>query len=141
MANLSANLFAAWSEGEDSEPDPSTLPGLLSLSESHLEESVESFLTLSFHFDAMQQRVLTAQNNLKQMLGKADDVPPEIAEAIQSNLDAFDDFVTLLEDLQALDADDDADSYWELLGAFEESSDSIRAANLQLIEATDSFQE
>lgn len=137
MSSLSTNLLAAWGDG-DSEPDPSTLPGLLAIAETRLEESVESFRALLGHFESIQQRVWEAKNNLEEMLAKAGQLPKEMAEAGQDNLEAFDELVGLLEELLALEPDEELDTYWEALGAFEECSESIRAANTRLIEATKS---
>ena len=98
MSSLSTNLLAAWGDG-DSEPDPSTLPGLLAIAETRLEESVESFRALLGHFESIQQRVWEAKNNLEEMLAKAGQLPKEMAEAGQDNLEAFDELVGLLEEL------------------------------------------
>lgn len=140
MANLSSNLLAAWDNGDGSEPDPTKLPDLLRLAEARLEESVESFRTLLPHFEQVQQRSLEARNNLQGMLGKSDGIPPELAEVAEENLQAFDDLIVLMEDISSLEPDDDLETHWEALGAFEETSENLRASSLKLSEVASSMQ-
>lgn len=141
MTNLTSNLLAAWGESGGSEPDPGTLPGLLSLAEIRLEESVGSFLTLASHFELILKKVQESRNNLQEMLRRAEHLNPELMEAGQENLEAFEDLIVLLEDLTALNSDEEADVFWELLGSFEETNENLRAATVRLGEVANAEQD
>lgn len=132
MSNLLGNLAAAWGHGDGDEPNPEHFPGLLSLSESHLESGVNEFRTLLHHFEHMRQRILVAQNNLETMTASAAELPAEFQEVVVDNKEAFKNVADILEQILHLEATDEADLYWEALGELEECSENLKAANIEL---------
>ena len=140
MSNLLANLTAAWGDGDDQEPNPEFFPGLLSLSESRLENGVAEFRTLFPHYDNIRQRLMIARSNLATLLSKPEELPEDVHQVAEDNEAAFGDVEELLDQILELTEHELPDVYWDALGELEECAENLKQANLELARVTQKYQ-
>lgn len=122
--DILGNLKDAWGVEDDDGPDPTSLTGLLELSEGWLEDEDNDPMEISHHFEAMKNNVVGAHMQRSQAL-KDGGYDPSFVALVEKNLK---DMVSIEKALEKFieGARDDRDNCWEALGELEESVEAIK---------------
>lgn len=126
---MAANLNA-WTDGQA--PNSAHLQDLLRMAEGRLEQSVASFRELLPHFESAHQQARSAQNSLRGMLEENRSLSADVQNATQSSLRAFEDLISLFEELLELQPYHGSHLYWEALRGVEETAGALQERALHL---------
>ena len=118
------NLKDAWGV-EDDGPDPTSLTGLLELSEGWLEDEDNEPSGIAHHFESMKNNVVGAHMQRSQTLkvGKYD---PQFVVLVEKNLADMVSIEKALEKFIEASSREERDECWEALGELEESVEVIK---------------
>ena len=130
------NLKDAWGV-EDDGPDPTSLTGLLELSEGWLEDEDNEPSGIAHHFESMKNNVVGAHMERSQTLrsGKYD---PQFVALVEKNLSDMVSIEKALEKFIEASSREERDECWEALGELEESVEVIKESTAAIERFLDS---
>lgn len=130
------NLKDAWGV-EDDGPDPTSLTGLLELSEGWLEDEDNEPSGIAHHFESMKNNVVGAHMQRSQTL-KSGKYDPQFVVLVEKNLADMVSIEKALEKFIEASSREERDECWEALGELEESVEVIKESTAAIERFLDS---